>query len=80
MGKDCCEDMTDHLERVCPQHPDRDLCPDAIVSRVDGGGYGLLIHDGEGGHASVIAISYCPWCGQKLPPVLAMRENSIELG
>jgi hypothetical protein len=77
MSKDCCEDMTDHLERVCSDHPDRDFCPDAIISRVGGGGYGLLIHDGEDGHASsVIAINYCPWCGQKLAPVAAFRKTS----
>jgi hypothetical protein len=77
MTKDCCEDMTAHLERECPDHPDRDLCPDALVGRVGGGGYGLLIHDGEDGRAdSVIAISYCPWCGQKLPLVRGLRDSN----
>ena len=26
--------------------------------------YGLIIHDGS---SSIITISFCPWCGKKLP-------------
>lgn len=69
MTNDCCEMMRIQLETQCPQHPDRDYCPDAVVGQVRGG-YGLLIHDGENDYAgSVIEIAYCPWCGNKLPKV-----------
>ncbi len=30
------------------------------------GGFGIMIHDGGSG---VIQIAFCPWCGDKLPPI-----------
>jgi hypothetical protein len=40
------------------------------------GGYGLLIHDDEGGRAgSVVEIWFCPWCGAKLPKIADIAEN-----
>jgi len=61
----CCERMADDLLQVCDQHPEREDCPDNLIAEVRGG-FGLIVHDGGG---SVIAISYCPWCGSKLPPI-----------
>jgi hypothetical protein len=57
--------MKDAVESVCDQHADRFDCPDALVSysaKFDE--YGIIIHDGG---SSVCHISYCPWCGTKLP-------------
>jgi hypothetical protein len=31
------------------------------------GGFGLIIHNDGGG--SVIQISFCPWCGTRLPEI-----------
>jgi hypothetical protein len=53
------------LDQRCDIHPQRHECPDNIVDIVRGG-YGLIVHDGG---SSVIEISYCPWCGTKLPPI-----------
>jgi hypothetical protein len=40
-------------------------CPDCLIDYwPDTQTYGLMIHDGGN---SVIVISYCPWCGAKLP-------------
>ncbi|MCP2342173.1 hypothetical protein FHU30_007565 [Actinomadura rupiterrae] len=46
-------------------HPDPHECADALVTyseRFDE--YGLIIHDGG---SAVSSISFCPWCGTKLP-------------
>ncbi|MCX6867183.1 MAG: hypothetical protein NTV46_13370 [Verrucomicrobia bacterium] len=53
------------IESVCETHPNRCDCPDALINytaKFDE--YGIIIHDGG---MSVTAISYCPWCGAKLP-------------
>ena len=63
--KYCCDRMQFDLEQKCEMHPDRYECPDALVSyspKVDS--YGLIVHDGG---SSCVTISYCPWCGTKLP-------------
>jgi hypothetical protein len=65
MDTPCCERMAVDLQHKCDVHSDRFECPDAFISSTRGG-YGLMIHDG--GH-SVIEISFCPWCGSKLPPI-----------
>jgi hypothetical protein len=57
--------MADNLNSTCDHHPNRYDCPDALLDRVRGG-YGLIIHDGT---ESVIEITYCPWCGTKLPKI-----------
>ena len=61
----CCDQMRYALEQRCAKHPNRGDCPDSFIDRVRGG-YGLMVHDGG---ASVIEISFCPWCGIKLPPI-----------
>jgi len=59
----CCEMMRADLTRLCSIHARREDCPDALIA-VFGDSYGLYVHDGG---SSVIAISFCPWCGQRLP-------------
>jgi len=73
MEKFCCDRMADDLNQLCKDHPDRRECPDALISKVRGG-YGIIIHDGG---SSVIEISYCPWCGSKLPPIGDMEETDF---
>ncbi len=62
----CCEQMRNDLDTVCEAHASRFECPDAIMAydqTTDE--YGIIAHD-EG--ASVVTvISFCPWCGTKLP-------------
>lgn len=63
MSEFCCERFEEDLSRTCADHPHRHDCPDALIGRA-GKGYGIYVHDGG---ASVIRISFCPWCGTKLP-------------
>lgn len=61
----CCQDMNRHTGRMCDEHDDPYECPDYVIvysSRFDE--YGLVIHDGG---CSSYTISYCPFCGEKLP-------------
>lgn len=49
----------------CDDHPDPFDCPDNLIfysEKFDE--YGIIIHDGG---ASFNGISFCPWCGTKLP-------------
>lgn len=65
MSKHCCEMMRYNVESTCEQHPNRDDCPDCLVSySPERRAYKIIIHDGGG---SGIEITYCPWCGDKLP-------------
>jgi hypothetical protein len=65
MTKHCCEMMQGNVENECDMHPDRGDCPDCLVDYWEkSNSYVLMIHDGGG---SGITISYCPWCGAKLP-------------
>lgn len=67
----CCGRMEYDLSQRCEQHADRNDCPDALISTVQGG-YGIIVHDGGN---SVIKIAFCPWCGSKLPPIGALDED-----
>ncbi|WP_083321008.1 DUF6980 family protein [Hymenobacter glacialis] len=61
----CCEQMVSQVTHSCETHPDPFHCPDTLVHQsVNNGTYGLIIHDGG---SSFISISFCPWCGSKLP-------------
>lgn len=65
MAKHCCVQMESQLSNVCDQHTDRYDCPDALIdylAKFDE--YGLILHDGG---KSIIQISFCPWCGVRLP-------------
>ncbi len=49
----------------CEHHSDRWECPDALISYTgEFDEYGIIVHDGG---SSCIAMSFCPWCGSKLP-------------
>lgn len=63
--KYCCEDMEEQVAFKCSEHKDKYSCPDCLIEYNEVyDEYGLLVHDG--GSAS-ISISFCPWCGKKLP-------------
>jgi hypothetical protein len=61
----CCEAMTRQVDWHCDTYAGRYDCADALISyAAKFREYGLIIHDG--GTSSII-ISYCPWCGARLP-------------
>lgn len=63
--KHCCDNMTDRVNYVCKQHEYPFECPDNLIfysPKFDE--YGIIVHDGG---SSFIEISFCPWCGTKLP-------------
>jgi hypothetical protein len=65
MDTHCCEMMTGNVNSTCDQHSDRHDCPDCLIDYWPSSqAYGIMIHDGG---SSMIAISFCPWCGTKLP-------------
>lgn len=69
MGKNlenhCCERMDSQTGRMCDDHEDPYSCPDYVISYIEKfDEYGLIIHDGG---RSSYRISYCPFCGSKLP-------------
>jgi hypothetical protein len=68
MNQHCCEMLRINVENECDIHPRRE-CPDALIEYFPGGErYGLMVHDGQNGESnSTITISFCPWCGTKLP-------------
>ena len=63
MSAPCCKMMAADLGQRCDVHKDRFDCPDALVTRNSDGSFGLIVHDGG---SSFIAISFCPWCGERL--------------
>lgn len=61
----CCIIMSGQINYVCEKHDDPFDCPDYLIvytSKFDE--YGLIFHDGG---SSFSEISFCPWCGSKLP-------------
>ncbi len=60
----CCDALERHAASRCTKHPDRFDCPDALIAWMPTHGYGMIVHDGG---RSMIAISFCPWCGTSLP-------------
>lgn len=65
MKKLCCEDMNRHTGRTCDEHENPFECPDYVISySAVFDEYGLIIHDGG---SSKYTISFCPFCGAKLP-------------
>lgn len=57
--------MTLAVTQECSTHRNRYDCPDALVDYSPRHGeYGIIVHDGG---SSSVTISYCPWCGAKLP-------------
>ena len=61
----CCGEMKHRLIFDCSKCADSFECPDSLIyynQKFDE--YGLIIHDGGN---SCISISFCPFCGTKLP-------------
>ncbi len=57
--------MNQRLTLECEEHNSEFECPDVLVNYIPKfDEYGLIIHDGG---SSFIEISFCPWCGSKLP-------------
>ena len=63
--KYCCDKMKYFINKRCDKHNNVFQCSDNILVYIEKfDKYGIIIHDsGE----SYIVISYCPWCGKKLP-------------
>lgn len=67
----CCNEMGRQLKRACGVHPDRWDCPDCVITYSQSRGtFGLMIHDGG---TSSYHISFCPWCGMRLPESVDSR-------
>ncbi len=65
MTKHCCQEMEQRLTLGCNLHDSEYDCPDVLVSYLSKfDEYGLIIHDGG---SNSISITYCPWCGTRLP-------------
>lgn len=65
MNNHCCETMKEQVNIKCKLHANSFDCPDILITydrKFDE--YGLIIHDGG---SSSLEITYCPWCGSKLP-------------
>jgi hypothetical protein len=61
----CCGRMEEGLKFDCSRHADVFGRADSLVYySARSGEYGLIVHDGG---TSYIVISYCQWCGAKLP-------------
>ncbi len=57
--------MERNLTLNCGDHKDEYSCPDVLIDYSEKfDEYGLIIHDGG---TSSVEISYCPFCGAKLP-------------
>ena len=69
----CCDKFQAQLNWACAEHSSPSDCPDALVGRIGGRGYGLYIHDGG---SSLLEIHFCPWCGTRLANApMACNEN-----
>ena len=72
----CCKDMQRNLEHVCSEHgtniwdcADHLICYSSCFDE-----FGIIIHDGGN---SYVQISFCPFCGQKLP--ISKRSKFFEI-
>src|SRR5262245_48794335 len=67
-GAYCCDDMKRNVEQTCDLHPNRFDCPDCLIEYLPKfREYGIIVHDGG---ESICTITFCPWCGKKLPDSL----------
>jgi hypothetical protein len=68
----CCGRMRRAATLDCSKHVDPFACPHVLVI-TDGatGEHALIIHDQA---TSAIGISFCPWCGTRLPGELAWND------
>ena len=63
--KHCCGVMQHQVDYKCDQHSDPFDCPDNLIYYSDKyDEYGIIVHDGG---PSFSTISFCPWCGFRLP-------------
>jgi hypothetical protein len=63
--KHCCDVMQHQVDYRCDQHHDPFDCPDNLIHYSDKfDEYGIIIHSGGSSYRS---ISFCPWCGSRLP-------------
>ena len=63
--KHCCIEMEGYTEFHCKAHQTPYNCPDQLMAyNAKFDEYGIIIHDGG---TSLIYVSFCPWCGKKLP-------------
>ena len=61
----CCKQIDIASTLNCNQHNSVNECPDVLIKYTDRfDEFGLIIHDGGN---SIISISFCPFCGSKLP-------------
>ncbi len=70
-GAYCCGRMHNAATLSCTTHTDPFACPDVFVIIGTGGTHNLIVHDGG---TSAIGISFCPWCGRRLPGELAWND------
>jgi hypothetical protein len=65
LDKHCCERMNEIISFQCEMHSHPFECPDHLIHySAKSNEYGLVIHDGG---SSYVSISFCPWCGDRLP-------------
>lgn len=65
MANYCCENMNQASKLDCDVHKDEYACPDVLIHYDEiFDEFGIIIHDGG---TSVSVISFCPYCGSKLP-------------
>ena len=74
VAEHCCETMTAEMNWQCDMHASRYACVDALIGFTPRfQEYALIIHDGDpsvaddGSPSGGVVISYCPWCGTRLP-------------
>jgi len=68
--------MTHEVNHRCHTHADIYDCPDNLISYLPSfNEYGLIVHDGG---TSSIVITYCPWCGAKLPESTRDQQGTEE--
>jgi Domain of unknown function (DUF6980) len=57
--------MRAEVVRNCGEGHNRFRCPDSLIAYIPKyDEYGIIVHDGG---SSIVEISFCPWCGARLP-------------
>lgn len=58
-----CIHMAYRANQACPMHENRDECPDLVIGYDEVFDEYSIIKEGVS-----LSISFCPWCGVRLPP------------